>query len=79
MKKWRNLLWVVLGALAFSTVATVFLRRPRQEEAKVASVNGQNIYFKEYRQYLNEIILLFEQFNDIKLWKIIKKISWGKR
>lgn len=52
MKKWHIVLWVVFASLAISGVSLIFWRSPKIDDIKVATVNGEIISLKRYRQVL---------------------------
>lgn len=55
MKKWHTVLWIVFASLALSGVSFVLFRPKHWTEIKVARVNGQPVYFDEFRKSLLDI------------------------
>jgi peptidyl-prolyl cis-trans isomerase D len=64
MKKWHTVLWVVLASLLIGGSTTIFWRKRHPSEAKVASVNGMEINFKQYNQVLNELKSQIEVYKN---------------
>ena len=54
MKKWHTVLWVVFFALALGSGIS-FLRHKGAHEIEIGKVNGEKIYFAQFRHTLNEI------------------------
>ncbi|MBD3231154.1 hypothetical protein GF322_00675 [Candidatus Dependentiae bacterium] len=64
MKKWKSVLWLVLVALAITSLSMVLFRRPEPGSEEIASVNGHGITFKYYRQVFNEIKMQIEVYKE---------------
>ena len=62
MKKWKSVLWLVLAALAITSLSMVVMRRPSPGDAIVASVNGEDITAKQYGRALNGIKMQIEAY-----------------
>ncbi len=62
MKKWKSVLWLVLAALAVTSLSMVALRRPSPGDEVVASVNGEDITAKQYRRTLGGIKMQIEAY-----------------
>ncbi len=63
MKKWQNVLWVVLASLILGTLYGIKFGPSGPGDLKVAKVNGYPVTFDQYRKALMEIQ---ERINAIK-------------
>jgi hypothetical protein len=54
MKKWHSVLWVVFASLALSGTFFVW-RSASVDDIEIATVNGETITLKKYRQALNDL------------------------
>jgi peptidyl-prolyl cis-trans isomerase D len=63
MKKWQNILWVVLASLVLGTLYGIKFGPSRMGDVRVARVNGYDVTFDEYRRSLVEIQ---ERINTIR-------------
>ncbi len=55
MKKWQNILWIVLASLVLGTLYGIKFGPSRPGDLRVARVNGYAVTFDEYRKSLMEI------------------------
>ncbi len=63
MRKWQNVLWIVLASMVLGTLSGVMFGPKRSSDAHVAKVNGYPITFDQYRKALLEIQ---ERINSIR-------------
>lgn len=54
IKKWHLVLWIVFAGLCFSSLPMIFRGANRMDQSAIATVNGEAISFKEFKQCLAE-------------------------
>ena len=70
MRKWHAVLWVVFGAMAISGVSFIFMK-PGRGDVKVGWVNGDPIYFGQYKSAIQDYQMRIESIKNIAKMYII--------
>lgn len=71
MKKWHAVLWIVFAALALGSGFGMFYRRKGPEESVVGYVNGEKVYFNEYKRALKRMMAPYMQLYGMSEEKLL--------
>jgi len=75
MKKWHTVLWVVFAALALGSGFGLFVSRKGGDESVVGSVDGEKIYFNDYRRALKRIMAPYMQLYGMSEDKLLNLLG----
>jgi peptidyl-prolyl cis-trans isomerase D len=75
MKKWHTVLWVVFAALALGSGFGLFFGRSTPDKLAVGKINGEKIYFSEYRSALKRIMAPYMQLYGMSEEKLLSFLA----
>ncbi|MFH1644073.1 MAG: peptidylprolyl isomerase [bacterium] len=64
MRKWKNVLWLVLASFVIGGASFLFVRRHDPRNMPIGKVGGQEISLKEYQTSLNEIKTTIDMYKN---------------